>query len=250
MENKNEMAGFDFTFRCDDVDRELGRALLLRVQRIARNQHLSLQYKINTEGWYVKVDGSLPTMQVLLYTISLQLMPFGEGFSHPKSLNRRRRVVLRLIDNYCEGLQGIRNNIEKIAEVLAGTPNSFFFNEGVATHLSAQVRDAELSLILFYNGMISASLLAEDIHTLADALLKACLPKKDRDRPFSARLFDVADLANLNPKQVQVLTRLKTRRRNAKHGNQRVKHVDMDADMSEFVSTLQKLFAYLRRSKD
>jgi hypothetical protein len=243
------MAGFDFTFRCKEVDTALGRALLRRVQGLARNLDLEFHYNLDSDGWYVTVDGPIACMQALIQPVAVQLMPFGEGFPSPKSVRRRRGIVQRLIDEFCDGIGRMRKMIEDVAEQLGGTPNSYFFNEGSATHLTSQVREFERSLILFHNGLVSASQFAEEAHTLTDALLKACLPSKDRDGAFADRLKQVATVASLDPKHEQVLVRLKDRRKMSKHYSQRVKHADMTGDIVDLVSALHCLFDYMRRSR-
>ncbi len=243
------MAGFDFTFRCKRDCILLGRNLLRRAQRLAKNFDLELKYKSTSNGWYVTVDGPLPSMQVLIQPLVVQLFPFAEGFPNPKDIHRRRRTVKRFINEYIKGLKGITELVEYVADSLGGAPNSYFFNEGTATHLSSLVREFEQSLILFHNGWLSASQFVEEAHTMTEALLKACLPKNKRRGSFAKLLEEVANITALDPSYQEVLIRLKERRKMAKHHGQRVKREDILSDINELISALHYLFGYLRKSR-
>ena len=226
----------------------LGRSFLRRTQRLARNFDLKLKYRLDSNGWYVTVDGPLPSMQALIQPLVLQIFPFAEGFSNPKALRRRRQLAHRFVNEYIKGVRGITEMIESVAESLGGTPNAYFFNEGHATHLSALVREFEKSLILFHNGLISASQFAEEAHTMAEALLKACLPKKKRNEIFAILLNRVAEISNLKPQHKTALLELKEKRKRAKHRGQRIKYKDMVNDIDDLLSALHYLFKYLRNS--
>jgi len=211
------MAGFDFTFRCKQDCILLGRNLLRRAQRLAKNFDLELKYKSTSNGWYVTVDGPLPSMQVLIQPLVVQLFPFAEGFPDPKNIHRRKRTVKRFINEYIKGLKGIT--------------------------------EFEQSLILFHNGWLSASQFVEEAHTMTEALLKACLPKNKRRGSFAELLKEVANITALDPSCQNVLIRLKERRKMAKHHGQRVKREDIVSDINELISALHYLFGYLRKSR-
>jgi hypothetical protein len=240
------MGDFDFTFRCRGGRVPLGRILLRRGQELATNFDLEFRYRAVSGGWYVTVDGPLPSVQALIQPIVVQLAPLADGFPKPKSRSQRRRVAQRLIDDYCNGVAGIREMVEDVSRQLGGTPNSYFFDEGSATHLSAQVRDFERSMILFHNGLMSASELAEGAHMATEALLKACLPPNERRGSFAELLGRVAEAADLAPEHTQTLLKLKDRRKMAKHKGQRVKHAEMAADVGDVIGALHCLFRHLR----
>lgn len=240
------MAGFDFTFRCRDEYEPLGRILLRRAQELAKNFDLEFRYRVVPSGWYVTVDGPLPSMQALIQPMVVQLAPLADGFPKPKLRSQRRRVAERLVNEYCDGAARMREMIEDLSRQLGGTPSSYFFDEGSATHLTAQVREFERSLILFHNGLISASTFAEGAHTVTEAVLKACLPRNKGQGSFAELLDQVAEAAELAPGHKQTLLRLKERRRMAKHRGQRVRHADMAADFGNMIAALHCLFRYLR----
>jgi len=244
------MAGFDFTFRCRDGRIPLGRVLLRRTQEIATNLDLQFRYRAVLGGWYVTVDGPLPSMQAMIQPMVLQLAPVADGYPKPKSRSQRRRVAERLVNSYCDGVAGIRGMIEDLSRQLGGTPNSCFFDEGCATHLSGQVREFERSLIFFHNGLMSASTFAEGAHTLVEAVLKASLPSNGSHGSLAELLDRVAEASQLAPEHEQVLLRLKDRRRMAKHHGQRVRHVDMATDVGDLIAALHCLFRYLRLKRE
>ena len=241
------MAGFDFTFKCKEADRELGRRLLLKTQRLARNFDLEFRYSSDSHGWYISVNGPLTAMQALLHPIAIQLMPFGEGFPKPKNIRSRRRLVNRFIKEYWGGLNRIREMVEDISGYVGGTPNSYFFNEGNATHLAKQLREFERTLILYHNGLTSASQFAETAHTLMEASLKSCLPHNRRRGSFEQILNEVAKELNLELSLQQAIVRLKNRRKKAKHQGQRVNRIEMDNDVGDIVSALHIIFSYIRK---
>lgn len=240
------MAGFDFTFRCKGGSVLLGRALLRRAQRLATNFDLKFRYRATPSGWYVTVNGPLPCMQALIHPMVVQFLPFADGFQKPKSRSQRRRVIEQLVNEYCGGLLNIQKMIEDISHKVGGTPKSYFFNEGSATHLSAQLREFERLLILFHNGLVSASEFAEGAHTITESVLKACLPPNERRSSFADLLNRVAQITGLVPDHKQALLRLKDRRKMAKHRGQRVRYADMAADLDTIVAALHFLFRHLR----
>lgn len=244
------MAGFDFTFRCSGGRRPLGRVLLRRAQELAKNLDLEFRYRAVPRGWYVTVDGPLPNLQAMILPMVLQLAPLADGSPAPKLRSQRRRVAERLVNSYCDRVAAIREMIEDLSRQLGGTPNSYFFDEGCTTHLSGQVREFERSLILFHNGMMSASAFAEGAHTLVEAVLKASLPRIHRNDSFAELLDRVTKASQLPPEHKQTLVRLKHKRRMAKHRSQRVKHADMVADLSDLIAALHGLFRYLRQIRE
>jgi hypothetical protein len=114
------------------------------------------------------------------------------------------------------------------------------------THLSGQAREFTRSLILFHNGLMSASQLTEEAHTMTVALLRACLPDNERRGSFTELLERVATAASLDPADKRTLTRLKDRRKKAKHHGQRVRHADVVSDLGDLLGALHCLFRHLR----
>lgn len=243
------MAGFDFDFECQERDRELGRALLRRLQRLAKNFGLELRYRAQEVGWYVTVDGPLTGMQPLLLAVYVDLEPFSEGFPQPPSPARRRRIAHALAKAYTEGVEGMTETVFGLSEELGGaTPFSYLFDEGPSTHLSPYLRDFELTLMRYHAGQLSASQVAEEAHTVVENVSKAALPKEERTGTFMSLVGQVAERAGLRPEELAALERLNRRRVGVKHRSQRLRDSELIEDLSTIVLSLQQVLGYLRES--
>lgn len=240
------MAGFEFVHAVAPDERELTSRLLRRGQQLARNLDLVLRYHGARGSWHVTVDGPLPSMQALILPLSTDWRPFAEGSARPPRLARRRLIAQSLLDAYLDGLGGMRESVEEIAELLGGTAASYFINVGSSTHLVAQCRNLTHALIRFHNSQVPASSLVEELHTSVEALSRALIPKSERSGTFAAVFARAASSAGLTEAQKATVLQLKDKRRGAKHRGQQVSAQWLNRNLRDTLDAIQLLAKAIR----
>jgi hypothetical protein len=241
------VAGFDFEFGCDDTERPLAREVVRRVQLLCRNLDLDFRYSRSAGGWWIKIDGSLPAMQALIQPLASELPAFVDGYIAGSQEKSRRRPEKRFLSCYLASVARMREQIEKITADFGGTHYSYIFDVGNATHLAGHASDYTTALISFHNGRLSASQVIEEAHTFAEAVLRSCLPKEDRDKPFAALVWQAAALIHFDDEHKDALLKLKDLRRSSKHQIKRIRRGTAVEVLPDVTGTMQVLLRHLRR---
>jgi len=159
------MAGFDFSVDASEKERLFLRSLMRFAQRLSSTQDLEFRYRWrHGREYYATVDGSLLTMQALLEPLVVGTLSHAEASTGFGGLQKRRSIARRFTGAYAEGLDEIANFVAAISEDFGGTPTSYSFDVGHATHLEGHLRAFSASLTLYHQGRLRPHQIAEDCH--------------------------------------------------------------------------------------
>jgi hypothetical protein len=243
---ERSMAGFDFHVRTALRQRLLVKRLLFFVQRLASVRECRLTFRWSKSGYYyVTIDGRLPDIQSLGYTMLDKLISFAEGYPGPPNLAARRSTAKSIVIAYLAALDKFALSLQGLCDRLNGTPNSFFFHSGKATHLEGKLRNFTLALLLYREGWLAADQIGEECHTLVELLLRRAFPHDDR-KAFAALVQQAHDAAYLDRDARDALIILKDFRRKAKHVGQSIPFMEMDALVFKVVPAAHTLLKIVR----
>ena len=246
------MAGFDFTVRCSDRERECLRALLRRAQGLARTRRLQLRYKWDAPGYYVAVDGPMTQMEALIMPRAETTRPYAEGLAGSLDRRQRKRVADRFVSEYAAGVGRMRDALGEWTDQVMGhlgghsTPGSYQIDVGRATHLEAQTRALGDALVAYHNRRLASAELVETVHTTVGHLLRAALGPAAKDKSFVQRVRVAASTGAIDATLVEPLVAMNTLRRRAKHDGHRVRREKLDPLLSDIVSACHQLARRLR----
>ena len=182
------------------------------------------------------------------------LRPFAEAL--PSGLSKRRRDTLakRVLVRYAEGVDGMRELLDEFVEHTLsrvggfGSPGSYTFHLGEATHLRGQARGFTRALTLYHNGRILPAEVVEIAHTAASQFLMAALGPLSKRWSFQRRAREAAAAGHMSDKCVDSLLTLNSVRRRVKHQGQRVRAVTLDAFLMDVVNACHQLTRAVRAS--
>jgi hypothetical protein len=234
------VAGFDFEFKTKADEEELQREFLRWMQRGCRQLGLQLSYRKQYSGFQVAINGALPEMQALPVYCYSELAAIANAASKPPNVERRRRILMRILDSFEKGLDQITESVNTImlAEEAEGAkiiPRSIDFDPGSKTHLKATLDAFRLALVQAMIGRITVRALLEECHTVIEHLMNALLSRAEQqalsyegkiDAMIEAGVFEIPGfkwefVAGEFPPR---LKELKGRRRDSKHRGQAVDH--------------------------
>jgi len=241
------MAGFDFSVAASPQERQFIRSLLRLSQRLAGFQGLKLSYRWQADaGYYVTVDGSLPSMQSFLEPLVTSLLSHAEGSTGFRPPSERKKIARRITGSYADGLDRITESVHRISELFGGRPNSYSFDVGEATHLQGHLNSFTEALTLYHQGRIVPHQIAELSHSALELLLKNALGPESKGQSFESMVRSAAEKQLLDTGLVNPLVHLKNLRRDAKHRGQGISHELFNDLLPSILSSAHELAQKIR----
>jgi hypothetical protein len=185
-------------------------------------------------------------MQALIEPLARDLPAFVDGYVAGARRQRGGRPDRRLLGKYIDATARMRELIEAQAKAFGATHHSYLFDVGAATHLRGHASDYTQALLSFHNRRVAPSLVVEEAHTFAEAILRACTDG-ERAQTFAAQAESAVRLGAASNDGREALIRLKDRRRGSKHQNRRITFDDAAHLLNEANEALHLLLHYLRR---
>lgn len=241
------MAGFDFTVESSETERPFLRSLMRLAQRLASFHGLKFRYRWSpSEGYYATVDGSLPSMQAFLDPLVVGLLSHAEGATEYPYLQKRKQIARRVTGAYADGLDGMTETVEGVSAYLGGTPSSYSFDVGRATHLIGHLNGLTNALTLYHQGRLRPHQIAEDLHTCLEMLLREVLGSDAEERSFEEKVHLAVQSRLLDRRLVGPIIKLKNHRRDAKHRGQGISCELVDSLLPSALSAVHRLTRLLR----
>jgi hypothetical protein len=240
------MAGFEFEVKTSEKSRYIARMLLSFVQRLGKERQCEVRYKWEVSNHYlVTVDGALPCLQTLCLAVCKELFPYAQGLVSAHNRRTALDIAYRIVGAYQVGLKEISDTVQTAANTFGGIPNSFFFDSGRVTHARRKLYDLTRSLLLYSEGQLVADQLAEQIHTVAELLLKKAVPSC-KTGAFSELVMTAAAEVHLPKKMEDNLLRLKDMRRDSKHRGRCISDEELSSILASLIGAIHFVLKRLR----
>jgi hypothetical protein len=235
------MAGFEFEVRVIEKHRDIAKPLLSFIHRLGKERQCKVRYRWTPPNHYfVAADGPLPHLQALFFAVFEQLPPCAQGLTSGHSRTTAVDISYRIVDAYKRGLEEISDTVQVAADTLAGVPNSFFFDPGKATHAKRKLHDLTRSLLLYSEGHLPVDVMAEQLHTVAELLLKRSVPNC-KTGAFSELVRMAADKSHLPKEMEEHLLQLKDIRRESKHRGHSVSADQLNSLLASLIGAIHYL---------
>lgn len=217
-------------------------------QRLSTPRGLEFRYRWqNGGGYYVTVDGSLTSMQATLEPLVVGALSHAEAATGFGGSRKRSSIARRLTGAYAQGLDEITDFVEKMSESLGGTPNSWSFDVGRATHLGGHLKAFTTSLTTYHQGKLRPHQIAEECHTVIELLLRENLGANAKGRSFEGMVHLAFEGGLLDRALVAQLIELKNDRRDAKHKGQGISQAKMNELLPSIVAATHRLTWLFRK---
>jgi hypothetical protein len=240
------LAGFDFDVHATGRQKEFLKNLLRHSQNLATRHGLLLKYRWAPEDqYYVTVDGSLIKMQALVPMLITTIRIYAAASTTSLSKIEARRLALRIVDGYLEGLTEIEESVSYFED--AGfIPNSLTFNVGNLTHLNGKMQSFSNTLVLYITGKLGPDQITEECHTILELLLKNALKKKIS---FESMVSLAITNGILDSNFENNLIKLKDLRRDSKHHGQSISEKDVQGFIWDTVRACHQLLQKIRSNR-
>lgn len=187
-------------------------------------------------------------MQALVDPLTVGVLSHAEGRVGVHAASQRRKLARRITAGYASGLDEISEFVGHIADEVGGTPISYAFDPGSATHLVGRLESFSTALTLYDTGRLDPSQIVEECHTILELLMRDVLRQEPRGHSFEWMARRVAELGLIGGTLVDDLIRLKNLRRGAKHKAQGLSKQSFDGVLPTALQACHELCRVVRNS--
>lgn len=228
------MAGIDFTVPVIPYERSFAKALLRYLQTLASSRQcvrptvLKYKWKMPDKKhaihrYKVTVDGDFAEIQSLSIYALEALQHYANGYIN-KDRNFRRSLLREVVAIAL--LKAVIELNDQICELVAsfastkGIPlaaNSYIFKSKGSQEEDKILSDLTATLIQWRNKKSSPSVVAEQLHTVLEFLLKRTLLKSNKGSTFRSLAEEAEKMNLISQEELKSIIFLKDIRRDSKH---------------------------------